>query len=272
MLSADDARALAAVGAGSPIGELLRRYWMPIAAVAELDERPVRAVRLLGEDLVLYRDGSGTYGLLDRRCPHRQFDLSYGMVESCGLRCSYHGWRFDQTGQCLEQPFEQAVKPQSTFKDRIRTRSFPVQEKAGLLWAWLGPEPAGLLPDWAGFHSPGFSVLSFLHLPCNWVQVMEGFYDPVHIEWLHDRWSYRLHGREVPARRPRHKAFRWLDFEHGVVFQRQFEGSEKWLADRTVMFPNIDGAGGQGWYLTWVGPIDDSHTVMVYRRPLTSWR
>jgi 5,5'-dehydrodivanillate O-demethylase len=272
MLNRDDAKALSEVGAGSDIGELLRRYWMPIAAVAEVGEKPILPVRLLGEDLVLYRDGGGAYGLLARHCPHRQFDLSYGVIEDRGIRCSYHGWRFDESGRCLEQPFEEAVHPGSTFRERVRTGAYAVREKAGLLWAYLGPEPAPLLPDWAGFHGPGFTVLSFLHLPCNWVQVMEGFYDPVHIEWLHDRWSYRLNGREVPGRRPRHTDFRWLDFDLGVVFQRKLEGSDKWLADRTVVFPNIDGAGGQGWYLTWVVPVDDTHTVMVYRLTMTSWK
>ena len=272
MLNRDDAKTLSEVGAGSPIGQLLRRYWMPIAAEAELAEKPIRPVRVLGEDLVLYRDKSGTYGLLDRRCPHRQFDLSYGMIEDCGIRCSYHGWRFNEAGQCVEQPFEDTVNPSSTFRDRIRTGSYQVQAKAGLLWAYLGPEPASLLPDWAGYYSPGFTVVAFLHLPCNWVQVMEGFYDPVHIEWLHDRWSYRLHDREVPSRRPRHTDFRWLDFEYGVIFQRKLEGSDKWLADRTVLFPNVDGAGGQGWSLTWLVPVDDAHTLMVYRLAITSWK
>ena len=272
MLNRDDAEALSQVGAGTPIGELLRRYWVPVAAVDELGAKPILPVRVLGEDLVLYRDKGGTFGLLARRCPHRQFDLSYGMIEDCGIRCSYHGWRFDERGRCLEQPFEETVNPDSTFKERIRTRAYPVQAKAGLLWAYLGPEPSSLLPDWAGFYSPGFTVVSFLHLPCNWVQVMEGFYDPVHIEWLHDRWSYRLHDREIPARRPKHTAFRWLDFEHGVVFQRKLQGSDRWLADRTVVFPNIDAAGGQGWYLTWIVPVDDVHTIMVYRLTITSWK
>jgi 5,5'-dehydrodivanillate O-demethylase len=272
MLNRDDAMTLSQVGARTPIGELLRRYWMPIAAVDELAERPIRPVRVLGEDLVLYRDKRGSHGLVERRCPHRQFDLAYGTVEESGIRCSYHGWRFDEAGRCLEQPFEETANPDATFKERVRVRAYPVQAKAGLLWAYLGPDPAALLPDWAGFYSQGFTVVSFLHLPCNWVQVMEGFYDPVHIEWLHDRWSYRVHGREVPARRPRHTAFRWLDFEYGVVFQRKLEGSDRWLADRTVVFPNIDGAGGQGWSLTWVVPVDDLQTVLVYRLTLTSWK
>ena len=144
------------------VGELLRRYWMPIAAVSELDQQPVVPVRILGEDLVLYKDGHGSYGLLERWCPHRRFDLAFGTIEECGLRCSYHGWRFNEAGACLEQPFEDAQNPSSTFKESTRTKAHRVQLFGGLIWAYLGPEPAPLLPDWAGFYTPGYTIVSFL--------------------------------------------------------------------------------------------------------------
>src|SRR5580658_3093682 len=92
---------LTQVGPGTPMGELLRRYWMPIGAVSEFDRKSIKPVRLLGEALTLYKDLSGTFGLVDRHCPHRRADLSYGFVEPCGLRCNYHGWRFDETGRCV---------------------------------------------------------------------------------------------------------------------------------------------------------------------------
>ena len=272
MLSASDAHDLVATAAGTPVGGLLRRYWMPIAGVAELDERPVRPVRLLGEDLVLYRDRAGRFGLVERWCPHRGFDLAHGTVEPEGLRCSYHGWCFGDDGRCIEQPYEDAVRPGSGFRSKVSLRSYPVCEKAGLLWTCLAPEPLPLLPDWAGLSSPGCTVIAILHLPCSWVQVMESFHDPVHVEWLHDRWSYRLNGSDEVPRRPTHVDFRWLEFEHGVVYQRRLRGSRRWLADRTVVFPNIDGAGGQGSYLTWVVPEDDTHCMMVFRHAITSWR
>jgi 5,5'-dehydrodivanillate O-demethylase len=272
MLSSGDAAVLSQVAAGAPIGELLRRYWMPVAGTVELDEKHVMPVRVLGEDVVLYRDRSGTYGALDRWCPHRRFDLAYGLTEQCGLRCSYHGWKFAETGACDEQPFEDLHNDGSTFKKRIRTRAYPVQAAGGLVWIYLGPSTPPLLPDWAGFYTAGYTITSFVHLPCHWLQIMEGFYDPVHVEWLHDRWSYRLNGKPVPDTRPRHTAFRWHEFEYGVVFQRQLTGSDRWLADRTVLFPNIDGAGGQGWYLTWVVPIDEQNSVAVYRLTVTSWK
>src|SRR3954470_22264726 len=101
MLTPEDNATMTQVGPGTSMGELLRRYWQPVAAVAELDDNPVKALRLLGEDLVLYRDKSGTYGLVERHCPHRRADLAYGIVEECGIRCAYHGWRFDESGRCL---------------------------------------------------------------------------------------------------------------------------------------------------------------------------
>src|SRR5207248_8204108 len=137
----DDAKnqLLTQVGPGTPMGELLRRYWMPIAAVSEFESTPIKPVRLFGEDLTLYKDLSGAFGLVDRHCPHRRADLSYGFVEQCGLRCNYHGWRFDQTGRCLEQPWEDIAAPQAGFKDKIHIRAYPVEVTAGVLWADPAP-------------------------------------------------------------------------------------------------------------------------------------
>src|SRR6185503_4672919 len=134
MLSKEENARLTQVGPGTPMGELLRRYWMPIAPVAELDDSPTKPIRLMGEDLVLYKDRSGQYGLIDRRCPHRGADLSHGMVEQCGLRCNYHGWHFNEEGECLGQPYEDTGNARRPFKDRIQLKSYPVQANAGLLW------------------------------------------------------------------------------------------------------------------------------------------
>jgi nitrite reductase/ring-hydroxylating ferredoxin subunit len=134
MLSASENETLTRVGRGTPMGELLRRYWQPVAAVAQLDEHPTLPVCLMGEDLVLYKDTRGRYGLLDRHCPHRRADLCYGVPEERGLRCHYHGWLFDDSGACLQQPFEEIARPEARFRDKIRTAAYPVQAKAGLLW------------------------------------------------------------------------------------------------------------------------------------------
>ena len=131
MLSREENELLTQVGPGTPMGELLRRYWYPIAAASELIEKPTKAVRVLGEDLVLYRDKQGRPGLIGPQCAHRRMSMLLGIPEEDGLRCAYHGWLYDRAGKCLEQPYEQAEDPGSTFKDRIRVLAYPVEELGG---------------------------------------------------------------------------------------------------------------------------------------------
>src|SRR4051812_15783522 len=119
MLSTEENETMTRVGRGTPMGELLRRYWYPVAATSELVERPTKAVRLLGEDLVLYRDKRGRPGLIAAQCAHRRMSMALGIPDKVGLRCAYHGWLYNAQGKCLEQPYEQAEDPNSTFKDRI---------------------------------------------------------------------------------------------------------------------------------------------------------
>src|SRR5207244_5235000 len=125
-----------------PAGELLRRYWHPVAGRAEMDERWTMRVRLLGEDLVLFKDRTGKFGLIGEFWPHRRASLAYGIPTEDGIRCPYHGWKFDAAGTCIEQPNEPAG---STFHEKITTAAYPVQELGGLLFAYLGPAPAPLL-------------------------------------------------------------------------------------------------------------------------------
>src|SRR5487761_472647 len=120
MLSKQENERLTQVGPGTPMGELMRRYWHPIGAAAELIDRPTKEVTLLGEELVLYKDRQGRLGLIGRRCAHRRVSLVYGVPEDGGLRCQYHGWMYDSTGQCIEQPFEETVNPEARFKDRVK--------------------------------------------------------------------------------------------------------------------------------------------------------
>jgi 5,5'-dehydrodivanillate O-demethylase len=171
MLTQEENELLTRVGPGTPCGELMRWYWHPIAATVHLDENPVRKVRLLCEDLTLYRDRSGTLGLIGQRCPHRSVDLVFGIPEQTGLRCPYHGWLFDESGRCLEQPLEPA---DSSYKDRVSIKSYRVQELGGLIWAYLGKEPAPLLPRWDLLvEEHCFRQILGTVLPCNWLQVAE---------------------------------------------------------------------------------------------------
>src|SRR5579863_8209708 len=185
---------LTQVGPRTPTAAPLPRYCMPIAAVSECDgAMSIKPVRLMGEGLTLYKDLSGTFGLVDRHCPHRRADLSYGFVEECGLRCNYHGWRFDEKGRCVEQPWEDVAAPEARFKDKIQVKAYRVEAKAGLLWAYLGPQPAPLVPDWEPFTwQNGFVQIVFADVPCNWLQCQENSIDPLHFEWMHMNWSVRL--------------------------------------------------------------------------------
>jgi 5,5'-dehydrodivanillate O-demethylase len=263
MISEDENRFLSQVGPGTPVGELMRRYWMPIAAVSELDEYPTKPLRLMGEDLVLYRDRGGRYGLIDRHCSHRRADLSYGYVEDEGLRCNYHGWLYANDGRCLQQPFEETVHPEAHFKDRIVIKAYPVEAKAGLLWAYLGPQPAPLVPDWDVFYDQGFKQIVFSQIPCNWFQCQENSIDPVHFEWLHSNWSLRLKGQSGPYS-PSHLKIGFDEFEYGFVYRRvredTTEGDQLWTVGRVCLWPNALYTGN---HFEWRVPIDDENTLSV---------
>src|SRR5947209_4459875 len=192
MLTAEQNERLTQVARGTPMGDLMRRYWQPIAASAELTDNPFRtkAVRVMGEDLVLFRTRDGRLGLIEKHCAHRRADLAYGMAEEDGLRCQYHGWKYGLNGQCLEQPFEEVIHPDGAFKQTVQLQSYPVQEQAGLVFAYLGPQPAPLLPNWAPLVWDNVvRDIAISVLPCNWLQCQENSMDPVHVEWLHSTYS-----------------------------------------------------------------------------------
>ena len=264
MLSEEKNRLLTQVGPGTRMGGLLRRYWMPIAGVSEFDARSTKPVRLLGEDLVLYKDLSGAYGLVDRRCAHRRADLAYGMVEQHGLRCNYHGWCFNQTGQCVSQPFEDTCFPERNAKERVRIKAYPVQSKGGMLWAYLGPQPAPLLPDWEAFSWPnGFAQVVISEVPCNWFQCQENSIDPVHFEWMHENWGKRLRTGDT-ALGPTHLKLEFDEFEHGFVYRRVKEDTDEnddaWTIGRVCLWPN---GFFLGEHFEWRVPIDDENTLSV---------
>ena len=185
MLSHEDNEVMCRVGPGTPGGELLRRYWQPIAGEAELTaENPKMRVRALGEDLVLFRDGQGRLGLVEEQCCHRSASLFWGFVEDDGLRCPYHGWKFDCGGTCIEMPFE---PKDSTLKAHVKQRAYPVQALGGMIFAYMGPSPAPLLPRWNQLlRTDGVAGIYVQPiLDCNWVQVMENSVDPCHTYYLH---------------------------------------------------------------------------------------
>jgi phenylpropionate dioxygenase-like ring-hydroxylating dioxygenase large terminal subunit len=187
MLSKDQNDLITLTGPGTPGGELMRRYWQPVALADELvDDQPL-PVTILGEELVLFRGPDGAPQLIGRYCPHRAVDLSYGRVEAGGLRCLYHGWVLNGQGRCIQQPGEPAG---STFKDKIRTTAYPCREAAGLILAYMGPlDSSGEAPRLPGlpfFNCRPEQVFTIkVHQACNYLQANEGNIDPQHLSFLH---------------------------------------------------------------------------------------
>ncbi len=189
---------LTAVGRGTPMGELLRRYWHPVGLAEDATETP-RLIRALGENLILFRDGEGRPGLLYPRCVHRGASLFYGKVERLGIRCCYHGWLFDTQGQCLEQPCEGvSARP---GEDRFRQPACPIEERYGLIFAYLGPpERKPVLPrynvleelgpgEWIEADGSSIGSGGPVTVPCNWLQHFENVMDPFHVPVLHGSFS-----------------------------------------------------------------------------------
>lgn len=184
MLSKEINDLITKVGPDDGAGKVLRRYWQPAALTVELEgDRPVAAVRLMGEDLVLFRDNEGELGLIGRQCPHRGADLCYGRREDNGIRCPFHGWHFDRTGQCVEQPGE---PEESRMHEQISVPSYPVVEKNGIIFAYMGPGDPPPFPALDCFAAPDTHVFAFKGLwECNWLQAMEVGIDPAHASFLH---------------------------------------------------------------------------------------
>ena len=193
MLSTADNEALTRTGPGTPMGQLLRRFWTPVLLEEELpspDCAPVR-VRLFGEDLVAFRDSTGRIGLVNSMCPHRGTDMFFGRNEDGGLRCVYHGWKYDVSGQCLDMPTE---TDESNFKDKVRIKAYETAEAGGIVWAYLGPkENVPDLPRFPYFDLPANQRVATKYLrECNFVQALEGGIDSVHTNFLHitlSRWN-----------------------------------------------------------------------------------
>ncbi|MEE8518049.1 MAG: aromatic ring-hydroxylating dioxygenase subunit alpha [Dehalococcoidia bacterium] len=278
MLTLEESAELTQVGRGTLVGELLRRYWFPVAASAQLEKEPVIPVELLGEKLVLFRDNSGKLGLLERACPHRRTSLAYGMAEDSGIRCAYHGWRFDAEGNCTEQPSEPEG---STYYQKITTPAYPVQELGGLIFGYLGPSPAPLLPrynvlDW----KKADRDINGTMVPCNWLQVVENILDPSHIENLHGRYFGYVLERTDPDEAKFFKArfkpapikhMSFDVFERGII-ERHYtrdETDNTWTTGSPIFFPSTAMMGRpdrSAGALILIVPLDDERTWFIEHR------
>jgi 5,5'-dehydrodivanillate O-demethylase len=261
---------LTQVGPGTPMGELLRRYWYPVAFVRELDEWPIKKVRLLGENFALWKQPSGRYGIMQEWCPHRRASMVYGVVEEEGLRCGYHGWLFDEGGQCLDQPAEPEG---STFASRVTAFAGKAEEMGGMVWAYIGPDPAPELPRFDVYVDKGFKDVGWTVLPCNWLQIMENSVDPHHVEWLHGRY-FKFLGEQQgflapPGFQKKHLKVAFDDMEWGILKRRVLEGNSEenddWAVGHPLVFPYCMRVGGAGIEQMQIRvPIDDTHTWTAF--------
>ncbi|MGL5850640.1 MAG: Rieske 2Fe-2S domain-containing protein [Phycicoccus sp.] len=261
---------LTQVGPGTPMGELLRRYWYPVAFERELDEWPITKVRLLGENFAMWKQPSGRYGIMQEHCPHRRASMVYGVVEEEGLRCGYHGWLFDEGGRCLDQPAEPA---ESTFADRVQAFAGKAQAMGGMVWAYIGPDPAPELPRFDVYVDAGFKDVGWTVLPCNWLQIMENSVDPHHVEWLHGRYFQFLGEQKgflaPPGFQKKHLKVAFDELEWGILKRRVLEGNteenDDWAVGHPLVFPYCMRVGGAGIEQMQIRvPIDDTHTWVAF--------
>jgi phthalate 4,5-dioxygenase len=253
---------LTRVGPGTPGGDFLRRYWQPAALSEELpsDGAPL-PIRLMGEDLVLFRDDLGQPGLLGIHCAHRGADLSYGRLEDGGLRCIYHGWLYDRTGRCLDQPGEPSG---STFHERIRQTAYPCAELGGIVFAYLGPGEPPLLPQYEFLLAPPERRFTTKwYQDCNYLQANEGNLDPQHVPFLHRVFtlndgsrSFYYSSGTFPS-----QELEETDFGFRLCRTRPLDDETDFVALTYFVFPNFGtfSGGPDGYSVNWHVPIDDYH-------------
>ena len=274
MLSQHDNETLTKVGPGTPMGDLLREYWIPAMLSSELpgpDCDPMR-LRLLGEDLVAFRDTNGDLGLLDNNCPHRRASLFFGRNEECGLRCVYHGWKFDVNGNCVDMPSEPA---ESNFKDKVKIKAYKLVERNGMIWAYMGPrselpplpdiEP-NMMEESVDNNSAGLRE-------CNWMQALEGDIDTAHLSFLH---MGKVSAEDVPPgsfdfynQRDRAPRYKVVETDYGMMYGAYRPAEEEtyyWrIAQFMMPFYTIPPEGRLGQKIgvrCWV-PVDDNHTMFT---------
>ena len=260
---------LTAVGPGTPCGEYLRRFWQPVAFARDLTDAPLR-VRVMGEDLVVFRDRSGRVGVLHLHCAHRGTSLEFGIPVERGIRCCYHGWVFDVDGRCLDTPGEPAG---SRLKERVCQGAYPTREFTGLVFAYLGPpDEIPAFPMYDSYAVPGYELMPAARfvLPCNWLQVKDNSMDPVHTAFLHalsSGYQFTEAFGAVPE-------LDWMMTEAGMVYiATRRIGDLVWVRVCDFMPPNVHQftreteeakeakAASRPIIIRWAVPQDDTHTT-----------
>lgn len=267
---------LARVGPGTPCGEYLRRFWHPVMKTADLPDVP-KVVRHLGEELIMFRDKSGRYGLVHKHCAHRHVSLEFGILTTEGIRCCYHGWEYNIDGTLVRAPAE---ANDAHLRQNVCIGAYPVVEFRGLLFAYLGPpEERPPFPHYDTFDIEGGEVIPYqVDMPCNWIQVAENSMDPMHVVFLHTRVNIVQFTEKLGL-------FPVMDYRerpYGLFYTklRRVNDDYVWLSTNDIIFPNFTQAGcvynntegkepkyfGRNTFTRWVVPVDDTHTsVLAFR-------
>ena len=272
MFTKDENEALTRTGPGTPGGRMMRHYWHPVALAADLpaDGAPL-PLTIMSEDLVLFRDDQGRLGLMPANCPHRGADLTYGRVEDGGIRCIYHGWLFDVTGQCIEQPAEPRGK---SFCQQVRHVSYPVREAAGLIFAYLGTGAPPEFPDHEGLRAaPEHLAVWKFRERCNFLQSLEGDIDPFHLNFLHKAMNNDA-VRNLPGTTDQYYDFyvngtprlevEKTGFGLRIYTMREL-GERAYLRVTNYLMPNLaivaGTTGEDGYSALWHTPVNDTEHV-----------
>ena len=276
MLTREDNDLLTRTGPGTPMGDLFRRFWQPVALAEEAAEpdQPPKRLKIMGEDLLLFRQTDGRIGLVEPRCAHRGADLYFGRNEECGLRCVYHGWKFDADGRCVDLPNMQPGRARDNIMKSARIRSCPVREWGGQIWAWFGPEdrmPELPMVEWA-LVPPENRYVSKKLQECNWAQSLEGAIDTAHFSYVHRVLSPEGTGKPVYGDKRQQwihedgaPIFEVMDHEGGLVMggARRADPGELYWRISQYLVPNHSLAPGtfpgepyaaQSWV-----PVDDEN-------------
>ena len=257
MLSAQDNRTITQVGPGTAGGTLLRCYWHPLAIDRELDEEPhTKFVRVLGEDLVLFRDKAGRTGLIADKCAHRSASLLYGRVEERGISCAYHGWLYDCDGNILETPPER----NEAIMRSVKARAYPTMVAMGLIWGYLGPAPAPVLPRFDMFNRRDgqYRITQYPRLDCNWFTAAENAVDSTHLQILHQASPF---AKEVPENTTRGyiddiESSEYYEVDYGIMKKRTYRDGT--VDEHPMVFPLWLRTRNSMWMRT---PMDDEHTM-----------
>lgn len=264
---------LARVGFGTPCGELMRRFWQPIALTVEVTDGKPHAVRILGEDLVLFKDRSGQIGLLHAQCSHRRASLEFGVVSERGIRCCYHGWLFDADGTILETPGEPADSP---IRHTVTHGAYPTRDYKGIIFAYLGPADAmPEFPIFDTFEQPGTDMVPYAYeYPCNWLQTAENVVDPFHTVFLHTRVS----GTQFSDAFGEMPVVVWKDMPSGAgiyLFNVRRVGDHLWIRTQESFRPNFSQTGdiwqdpktekvfSRVGLSKWIVPLDDTNCRVI---------